>query len=345
MIVLTRVSLGVQHVQDTSGTCQMIIPQDPFFWKRGTIGPQATPIPERHKQTQKPYDKKSESIDSQVLYGSISYIIYIIWSAYRWKGLHVRFLLTRTRTLLYIHFTAALGPSCHKATADATWLSGSMCQALTWTNEQAEILQYAATSIKSMMCFCCTWQANPWKEATAFSKKTWTLRAEWCSLKITNFPIETINGNMFWMGLPNYPLTSLPFERFNASSCLVASTGFTFKNMIPGSRNSNKKRLQRTIIERFCFWKPTFVWLHVWLQINTTLGGRVAGFGRQPCQLRRPPLPFLGSIGRRVWRPVATAARGLGQGKTLCCLGESLYIQSWHLEVPRYSTTLGDRWW
>ncbi len=43
----------------------------------------------------------------------------------------------------------------------------------------------------------------------------------------------------------------------NASSCLVASTGFTFKNMIPGSRNSNKKRLQRTIIERFCFWKPT----------------------------------------------------------------------------------------
>lgn len=65
-----------------------------------------------------------------------------------------------------------------------------------------------------MMCFCCTWQANPWKEATAFSKKTWTLPAEWCSLKGTNFPIETINGNMFWMGLPNCPLTSLPFERF-----------------------------------------------------------------------------------------------------------------------------------
>lgn len=122
--------------------------------------------------------------------------------------------------------------------------------------------------------------------------------------------------------------------------------------MIPGSKKSNKKRLQRIIIESssvLVFENRRCVWLHVWLQINTTLGGRVAGFGRQPCQLRRPlPLPVLGSIGRRVWRPVATAARGLGQGKTLRCLGESLYIQSWHLEVPRYSTMLGDRhprWW
>ena len=196
-----------------------------------------------------------------------------------------------------------------------------MCQASTWTSEQVEFLQYAVTSIKSMICFCCTWPAKPWEESTAFSNIFLTLPAEWCSLKGTNIPIENMNGNMFWMGLPNCCLTSLFSERFKCFQLFSSFHKFTGVSLS---------------------------WLHVWLQIHTTLGGRVAGFSRQPCRLRPLPLPFLGSIGRRVWRPVATAARGLGQGKTLRCLGESLYIQSWHLEVPRYNTMLGDRhsrWW
>lgn len=107
--------MWVQHAQNTSGICQRIAPRS-FLLKEGTYWASGNSNSRKDKQTRKPQDKRAESVDSQLLCPfHILYYICILTRAAR------QVMLTQTSALLYIHFTAALGPSCHEATIGYRW--------------------------------------------------------------------------------------------------------------------------------------------------------------------------------------------------------------------------------